>query len=118
LPALGHLPVDQGTKVTTHKWNERLGSPGIARADRVYVTTEHGLRGTLSTLATAAGASLLDLSKMLGHADGGKVATQHYIKPGTGAAAARERGMAVLQAGTFGPALDPSTARMDDSATH
>lgn len=65
----------------------------------VPVVTAHGLRGTLATLATAAGVGLLDLSKMLGHADGGKVATQHYIKAGTGAAAARERGMAVLQGG-------------------
>lgn len=65
----------------------------------VPTVTAHGLRGTLATLATAAGVGLLDLSKMLGHADGGKVATQHYIAKGTGAAAARERGMAVLQGG-------------------
>lgn len=65
----------------------------------VPVVSAHGLRGTLATLATAAGVGLLDLSKMLGHADGGKVATEHYIAKGTGAAAARERGMAVLQGG-------------------
>ncbi len=65
----------------------------------VPVVSAHGLRGTLATLATAAGVGLLDLSKMLGHADGGKVATQHYIAKGTGAAAARERGMMVLNGG-------------------
>lgn len=65
----------------------------------VPIVTAHGLRGTLATLATANGADLLDLAKMLGHADGGKVAEQHYIKPGTRAEAARAAGFGVLNGG-------------------
>jgi integrase len=83
----------------TRQWTLKTVKRMCADAG-VPVVTAHGLRGTLATLATAAGVGLLDLSKMLGHSDGGKVATQHYIKKGTAAEAARERGWnGLLQGG-------------------
>lgn len=74
----------------------------LCKGSGVPRVTAHGLRGTLSTLATAAGVGLLDLAKLLGHADAGTTAQRHYIAPGTSSTAARERGFAVLQGGKRG----------------
>jgi hypothetical protein len=43
-------PSVTGTTTTTHKWNARLGAAGIARADRVYVTTERDFADVFAAL--------------------------------------------------------------------
>lgn len=82
----------------TRRWPLRAVER-LCEGSGVPRVTAHGLRGTLATLATAAGAGLLDLAKLLGHADAGTTAQRHYIKQGTAAEAARERGFVVLQGG-------------------
>lgn len=86
------------TEEHTRQWTLKTVKR-MCEAAGVPIVTAHGLRGTLATLAAAAGADLLDLAKMLGHADGGKTAEQHYIKAGTRAEAARAAGFGVLQGG-------------------
>jgi integrase len=65
---------------------------------KVPEVTAHGLRGTLTTLALAAGADILDLARLLGH-ESSAVTKQHYAQPGSASASARERGMTVLAGG-------------------
>jgi integrase len=81
----------------SRRWPLRAVKQLCAEAKLPEVTA-HGLRETLTTLALAAGADILDLAKLLGH-EGPAVTKAHYAQPGSASASARERGMKVLSGG-------------------
>lgn len=70
----------------------------LCRLAGVPVVTAHGLRGTMSSIASAAGAVTHLVAATLGHA-GTAVTLGHYIRPEAAQRGTQERGMRILRGG-------------------
>jgi integrase len=103
LELAGDRPSDAplfGPAATNAKWL-RHHTARLCRKAKVPVVPPHGLRGTHSTIARAAGASAHVVAAQLGHASPATTEA-HYIAPGTSQRAAARAMLTVLDGGNRG----------------